>query len=71
MSNLEYISAAGLRLLLSMQRIMKAQGTMTVENVNEEIMEIFSVTGFVKILSITNSATESKSSLQQSIKPSA
>ena len=51
-SKLEYISSAGLRVLLSTQKRMKAQGEMTVSNVNETIMEIFEVTGFNDILTI-------------------
>ena len=50
--NLEYISSAGLRGLLSAQKIMNKQGEMKVINVNETIMEIFEVTGFTDILTI-------------------
>ena len=50
--NLEYISSAGLRVLLSAQKIMNKQGEMKVINVNETIMEIFEVTGFTDILTI-------------------
>ncbi len=49
---LEYISSAGLRVLLAAQKIMNAQGAMTVKNVSPEIMEIFEVTGFSEILTI-------------------
>ena len=49
---LEYISSAGLRVLLSAQKAMNKQGKMTVSNVNETIMEIFEVTGFSDILNI-------------------
>ena len=52
MTALEYISSAGLRVLLSAQKIMNKQGKMTVKNVNETIMEIFEVTGFSDILTI-------------------
>ena len=52
MTNLEYISSAGLRVLLSAQKVMNKQGNMTIKNVSEEIMEIFEVTGFVDILTI-------------------
>ena len=51
-SALEYISSAGLRVLLSAQKIMNKQGTMKIRNVNEDIMEIFEVTGFSDILDI-------------------
>lgn len=49
---LEYISSAGLRVLLATQKIMSSQGSMKVTNVNETIMEIFEVTGFSDILTI-------------------
>lgn len=49
---LEYISSAGLRVLLSTQKVMNRQGTMTLSKVSETIMEIFEVTGFSDILTI-------------------
>ena len=49
---LDYISSAGLRVLLSAQKAMNKQGTMTVVHVNETILEIFAVTGFSDILTI-------------------
>ena len=49
---LEYISSAGLRVLLSAQKMMNRQGEMKLCNVNETIMEIFEVTGFSDILTI-------------------
>ena len=49
---LEYISSAGLRVLLSAQKVMNRQGSMTIRNVRPEIMGIFDVTGFVDILNI-------------------
>ncbi len=52
MESLEYISSAGLRVLLSAQKVMNRQGSMTVTHVNETIMEIFEVTGFSDILNI-------------------
>ena len=51
-AKLEYISSAGLRVLLSAQKAMNTQGKMTVVNVNGTIMEIFEVTGFSDILTI-------------------
>ncbi len=52
-SGLEYISSAGLRILLSAQKMINKQdGSMKVTNVSEEIMEIFEVTAFVDILTI-------------------
>ena len=50
--NLEYISSAGLRVLLSAQKIMKKNGSMKIINVNEMINEIFEVTGFIDILTV-------------------
>lgn len=44
LANLEYISSAGLRVLLSAQKVMNKQGEMVVKNANEEIKEIFEVT---------------------------
>ena len=52
LSKLEYISSAGLRVLLSAQKIMNKQGEMIVTGCSEEIMEIFEVTGFSDILNI-------------------
>ncbi len=49
---LEYISSAGLRVLLSMQKIMAKQGEMHIKNVNETVMEVFEITGFADILTI-------------------
>ena len=52
MAALEYISSAGLRVLLSAQKIMGKQGEMKVTHVSKTIMEIFEVTGFSDILTI-------------------
>ena len=52
MEKLEYISSAGLRVLLSAQKRMNAQGEMKIVHVGETIMEIFEVTGFSDILTI-------------------
>jgi len=49
---LDYLSSAGLRVLLAAQKIMNKQGEMVVRNVNETIAEIFDVTGFSDILTI-------------------
>ena len=49
---LEYISSAGLRVILKAQKSMMAKGGMKLVNVNETIMEIFEITGFDSILSI-------------------
>lgn len=52
MEKLAYLSSAGLRVILGAQKRMNKQGKMTVRHVNETIMEIFEVTGFVDILNI-------------------
>ena len=52
-SSLEYISSAGLRVLLSAHKTMKQQeGAMAVQGANEEVREVFTVTGFDKILTV-------------------
>jgi anti-sigma B factor antagonist len=51
--NLQYISSAGLRVLLSAQKKMNAQsGSMVIRNANDMVMEVFDVTGFLDILTI-------------------
>ena len=52
MSSLDYLSSAGLRILLGAQKTMNKQGSMKVTHVNDTIMEIFEVTGFADILTI-------------------
>ncbi len=52
LDKLDYISSAGLRVLLAAQKVMNKQGEMKIKNVKPEIMEIFDVTGFVDILNI-------------------
>ncbi|MCR4749986.1 MAG: STAS domain-containing protein [Lachnospiraceae bacterium] len=51
-ASLEYISSAGLRVLLSAQKIMNKQGSMVVRNASDVVKEIFEVTGFADILTI-------------------
>ena len=51
-AGVEYISSAGLRVLLSAQKVMNRQGKMVITNVNEAVMDVFDVTGFVDILTI-------------------
>ena len=52
LSKLDYISSAGLRVLLSAHKIMSARGGMKVTHVNEIVQEVFEVTGFSDILTI-------------------
>ena len=51
-SQLEYLSSAGLRVILAAQKIMNRQGTLIIRHVNETIQEVFEVTGFSDILTI-------------------
>lgn len=51
-SKLDYISSAGLRVLLSIQKTMTQQGKMVIRGVNETVAEVFEVTGFSDILTI-------------------
>ena len=52
MANLEYISSAGLRVILKVQKVMSAKGTMKLTHVGESIMEVFDITGFSDFLNI-------------------
>ncbi len=51
-AKLEYLSSAGLRVLLSSQKVMNRQGQMIIKNVNSTIADIFEVTGFSEILTV-------------------
>ena len=51
-SALDYVSSAGLRVILKAQKLMNAQGDMKLTHVNETIMEVFDITGFADILTI-------------------
>ena len=52
MTNLEYVSSAGLRVILKAQKTMNVQGSMKLTGVNDSIMEVFDITGFLDILTI-------------------
>lgn len=52
LAKLVYLSSAGLRVLLSAQKVMNKQGEMKVCNVSETVMEVFDITGFLDILTI-------------------
>lgn len=52
LSDLEYISSAGLRVILKIQKYMETKGKMKLTCVNENVMEVFDITGFVDILTI-------------------
>lgn len=51
-AGLEYISSAGLRVLLTAQKAMNKQGAMKIVNANEIVREIFDITGFTEILMV-------------------
>ncbi len=51
-TNLEYVSSAGLRVILKAQKTMNQQGSMKLTGVNDSIMEVFDITGFLDILTI-------------------
>ena len=51
-AKLEYISSAGLRVLLAAQKVMNKQGKMVIRNVNDVSLVVFEVTGFVDILTV-------------------
>lgn len=52
LEELEYVSSAGLRVILKAQKMMNARGGMTLINVNDSVMEVFEITGFADILTI-------------------
>ncbi|MBR5250826.1 MAG: STAS domain-containing protein [Clostridia bacterium] len=52
MKGLEYISSAGLRVILKAQKSMNERGSMRLTNVNDSIMEVFDITGFLDILTV-------------------
>jgi anti-sigma B factor antagonist len=52
MTKVEYVSSAGLRVILKVQKVMFNQGKMKLVGVNESVMEVFDITGFSNILKI-------------------
>ncbi len=52
LAKLDYLSSAGLRVILTIHKKMQKTGKLTVKNVNETIMEVFEITGFADILTI-------------------
>ena len=52
LSELEYISSAGLRIILILQKTMNSQGSLIIKNANDEVKRVFEVTGFLDILTI-------------------
>ena len=52
MKGLEYISSSGIRVILKAQKTMNNQGVMKLTNVNDTVMEVFDITGFLDILTI-------------------
>ena len=52
LENLEYISSAGLRVILKAQKSMNTKGSMKLAGVNDSIVEVFDITGFLDILTI-------------------
>lgn len=51
-AKLEYISSAGLRVMLSAQKIMNKQGEMSIKNASDDVLEVFEITGFIDIINI-------------------
>ncbi len=49
LSKLDYISSAGLRVLLPLQKMMKPVGSMVIVNAKDDVMDIFKVTGFIRL----------------------
>lgn len=52
LSNVDYISSAGLRVILYAQKVMSSQGSMCVSHANSDIMDTFELTGFTEVLTI-------------------
>ena len=60
LNKLEYISSAGLRLILKAQKAMSRKGGMRLKNVPAPVMEVFDITGFADFLSIENGIVNRK-----------
>lgn len=56
MRGTEYVSSAGLRVILAAQKVMNRQGSLTILNPNPAVMEVFEITGFTEILTILDEA---------------
>ena len=52
LANLEYVSSAGLRVILKLKKVMDRIGSLKVVNVNELVLEVFEITGFADILGL-------------------
>jgi len=52
LKGMEYTSSAGLRIFLKAQKLMTSRGEMVIENVQEDVMEVFEITGFTDFLTI-------------------
>ena len=52
LANLDYISSAGIRVLISAQKVMNKQGKMVIKNANEEVTEVFEITGLFSVFNI-------------------
>lgn len=61
-AGLEYLSSAGLRVILATSKQMKAQGSMVITHVNKDVMEVFTITGFTDILTIESGEKENHES---------
>ena len=69
-ADLRYLSSAGLRVLLVAQKIMNKQGKMIVRHPNEDVMDVFDITGFINVLTMFKIVLEiSNDSLQQIYSP--
>ncbi len=58
MQSLEYISSAGLRVILAAQKVMNRQGSLVILRPNPSVMEVFEITGFTEMLTIKHEDEE-------------